>query len=147
MHFTNINIFSISIFIIIIIIISFFAYKKYFTQIEFNNKYSLISSSKYFYLKYLFLFLSLIIILFSIFGIKYGTDKNNGINNGIDIMFVLDVSKSMNVSDILDTNYAYTRLNISKISISDYIIKHPENRYGLVIFAMRCSFNNSTHNG
>lgn len=135
MNITNLNIFSISIFIIIILSISFLLYKKYYTQINFNKKYELIASQKHFYIKYIFLFLSLFIILFSIFWIKYWNSKNNTDNNWIDTMFVLDVSKSMNVADITDWRYNYTRLDLAKKSISDYIIKNPQNRYWLVIFA------------
>jgi hypothetical protein len=44
-------------------------------------------------------------------------------------MFVLDVSKSMNVADISDGHYNYTRLDIAKKAISDYVVKHDNNRY------------------
>jgi hypothetical protein len=44
-------------------------------------------------------------------------------------MFVLDVSKSMNVADITDNNYAYTRLDIAKESIARFVTKHSEDRF------------------
>jgi len=44
-------------------------------------------------------------------------------------MFVLDVSKSMNVADIEDSNYAYTRLDIMKKSISNFVVKHENDRF------------------
>jgi len=135
MQFTNINIFSILIFIIIFWVIAFLAYKKYFSQIKFNKKYKLLASPNNFYLKYIFLILSIVILLFSIFWIKYSGNSEQVQNEWIDVMFVLDVSKSMNVADISDSHYNYTRLDIAKKSIWDYIVKNENNRYWLVIFA------------
>ena len=135
MQFTNINIFSILVFIIISVIIAFLAYKKYHSQIKFNKKYKLLASPKNFYKKYIFLILSLLILLFSIFWLKYPSNTNQVENKWIDVMFVLDVSKSMNVADITDWNYDYTRLDIAKNAIADYVAKNENNRYWLVIFA------------
>ncbi|MDR1987837.1 MAG: VWA domain-containing protein [Candidatus Peribacteria bacterium] len=50
-------------------------------------------------------------------------------------MFVLDVSKSMNVFDIFSNNSSYNRLEFAKKAISDFITNNSENRYSLVIFA------------
>jgi hypothetical protein len=43
--------------------------------------------------------------------------------------FVVDVSKSMNVSDISDSNNAYTRLDVVKDSISKFVSSHPQDRF------------------
>ncbi|MDP2395610.1 MAG: hypothetical protein Q8S84_00880 [bacterium] len=43
--------------------------------------------------------------------------------------FVVDVSKSMNVADINDSEYAYTRLDVVKDAIAKYISSHTQNRY------------------
>jgi hypothetical protein len=45
------------------------------------------------------------------------------------MMFVVDVSKSMNVADITDSNYSYTRLDVVKDSISKYVASHREDRF------------------
>ncbi len=135
MQFTNLNFFSILVFIIIFIIISFLAYKKYFVQIKFNKNYELLASPKKFYIKYIFLLLSLSISLFAIFWLKYWEKKENIETKGIDMMFVLDVSKSMNVADIKDKNYAYTRLDVIKNSIENFVSSHKQDRFWLVIFA------------
>jgi len=45
------------------------------------------------------------------------------------MMFVLDVSKSMNVADIKDSNYKYTRLDVIKDSIAKFVVKHSEDRF------------------
>ncbi len=135
MQFTNINFLSVLIFIILLWIIIFLAYKKYYAQINFNKRYKLLSSKNNFYIKYIFLIFSLIILLTGIFGIKYLGDNIQGENKWIDVMFVLDVSKSMNVADISDSNYSYTRLDVVKKSIWDYVVNNDFNRYWLVIFA------------
>lgn len=135
MQFTNLNIFSILLFIILLIIIIFFSFLKYKNQIIFNKKFQLLSCHKYFYIKYIFLIFSFLIILFSIFWLKYNWEK--GIRNAswIDIMFVLDVSKSMNVADINSEKFSATRLDVAKKSIWDFIVKNKQNRFWLVIFA------------
>ncbi len=135
MQFTNLNIFTFLIFIILSWIIAYFVYKKYFTQISFNKKYKLLASRKIFYIKYIFLLLSIIIILFWIFWVRYWEKKVKTKAKWIDTMFVLDVSKSMNVADIKDSNYAYTRLDIVKEAIAKYVSEHKQDRFWLVIFA------------
>jgi Ca-activated chloride channel family protein len=135
MQFTNFNIFSILIFIIILLIIIFLAYSKYFSQINFNKKYKLLSSDNKFYLKYIFLIISFLILLFSIFWVKYWEKKDKTLSKWIDIIFVLDVSKSMNVEDVNDWKYSYTRLNLIKESIFKFVTSHSQDRFWLVIFA------------
>lgn len=135
MEFTNLDLSTFLIFIIIILILLVFWYKTYLSQIIFNNKFKLLSTGKYFYIKYILLILSFFIVLFSIFWPKYWDKKIQNQNNWIDMMFVLDVSKSMNVADIKDSNYAYTRLDVIKDAISKYVTSNIENRYWLVIFA------------
>jgi len=135
MEFTNLNIISFFIAIFAWMIITFFFYKLYFKQLKFNSEYKLLSSFKYFYVKYIFLILSLFIILFSMFWIKYWVKNTVNNNKGVDMMFVLDVSKSMNVADISDSNYNYTRLDIVKNSISKFVVNHKQDRFWLIIFA------------
>ncbi|MDR2640906.1 MAG: hypothetical protein LBC61_06525 [Candidatus Peribacteria bacterium] len=53
----------------------------------------------------------------------------------MDIIFALDVSKSMNVIDIFSNNSSYSRLEFAKGAISDFVSNNLENRYSLVIFA------------
>lgn len=135
MQFTDLNIISFLIFILILWSISFFAYKSYSKQSTFNKTFKLLSSKSNFYIKYIFLLFSLLIILMWIFGIKYWEIQNNLTANWIDVMFVLDVSKSMNVADISDLTHYYSRLDIAKKSISDFVINHKQDRFWLVIFA------------
>lgn len=135
MEFTNLNLLTFSIFIWIIFFIWILFYKLYIKQVKFNQKFNLLSTWKYFYIKYVFLLLSLFLMLFASFWVKYWEKKLNNEVNWIDIMFILDVSKSMNVPDIVDSNYSYKRLDIIKESISKFVISNRENRFWLIIFA------------
>ena len=109
----------------------FFTFYK--NNLEISKKYW-IEFSKYFYFKFLFLFFSFFSIFLSIFWIKYFPwDKEQRM--GIDIVFVLDVSKSMNVADVRGDWGNYLRLDFAKKSIWDFVLKNKNNRYSLVIFA------------
>lgn len=90
---------------------------------------------KYFYLKYIFLFLAFFTASLSIFGIKYGQKEESSESKWVDIIFTLDVSKSMNVADFNDWNNYYTRLDLVKKSIASFVQNHPQDRFWLVIFA------------
>lgn len=135
MQFTNLNILTITIFLTFILGFAFISYKSYLKQIDFNKDFPLLSSNSFFYIKYLILLLSFFIILFSIFWPKFWISENQSQTKWIDVTFVLDVSKSMNVADIEDNNYKYTRLDIAKKAISDFVVKNKQNRYSLIIFA------------
>lgn len=54
---------------------------------------------------------------------------------GIDCVWLLDVSASMDVPDVSDGDTSVSRLARAKSIIENYMVAHPENRYGLVIFA------------
>ena len=135
MELTNLNYTTFSIFIIVTLWIWYLSYKFYLKNINFNKNYKLLSTWKYFYLKYIFLLTSFLIILLNIFWVKIWEKQNRNEAKWVDMMFVLDVSKSMNVADITDNNYAYTRLDIIKKSISNFVVKHENDRFWLVIFA------------
>lgn len=135
MEFTNLNFLSFFIFIIAIISIIYFWFTKYKNQEKFNKKYTLLASEKNNYIKYIFLFLSVFIILFWIFWLKYWEKKVANEAKWIDIIFTLDVSKSMNVADISDSRYNYTRLDVIKEAISNFVVKNKQDRFWLVIFA------------
>ncbi len=132
MEFTNLNIYSFLIFFLILGIIIFLLFfkiykikileKKYIKLFENNNKY---------FLKEIFLAFSFIILLLWIFEIKYSSEKINTNVKWLDIVFILDVSKSMNT---LDINWK-TRLNLAKKMMANYISTNLNNRYWLIIFA------------
>lgn len=135
MELQNLNFLTFSIFTILIVVISFIWFKTYKNQISFNSKYKLLATNKQFYIKYIFLILSFAIVLFSIFWLKYWEKSVKNKSNWVDMIFVLDVSKSMNVADINDSKYAYTRLDVVKDSISKFVTNHTDDRFWLVIFS------------
>ncbi len=134
MQILNLNFLSVIFYLIvsIFIIFMFFVFLK--KQIFINKNYPWIAKGKYFYVKYIFLLLSFFVIFLSIFQIKVSKNTEQSWK-WIDIVFVLDVSKSMNVADISDTKFKYTRLDFSKKAISNFVVKNPQNRYSLVIFS------------
>lgn len=133
MEITNLNLLSVSIFIFIVIIIFYMAFKWYKKQIKININFKNLATRKYFFVKYVFLILAFFTIFISIFGIKSGI-SNYDKKEWIDIVFVLDVSKSMNVADIW-WSQNFTRLDFAKQSISEYVSNNLNNRYWLVIFS------------
>jgi len=136
MQLINFNITSILIFLTIIISSSFLIFLFFKKREKLKKKYFLLFNQKNsFYFKYIYLLISLIIILFWIFEIKYWEKEQKIKVNWIDIVFVLDVSKSMNAYDFTDWVYNLSRLNFAKTLIADYISKNSQNRYWLVIFA------------
>lgn len=135
MEITNLYASTFLIFITLLGLLFFVWYKTYNKQIQFNNKFRLLSSGKYFYIKYLFLILSFSIILLSIFWIKIWDKNIKNQNNWVDMTFVVDVSKSMNVADINNSDYSYTRLDVVKDSISKFVSSHSQDRFWLIIFA------------
>jgi len=130
----NINPISISIFLIISLLLIYISWKSYKEKKKIINK-NKISLKKTHFLKIFFLLSSFIIALSSIFQIKWKETEKQLKTKWVDIMFVLDVSKSMNTADISYENFKTTRLSLAKKAIEDYVIKHPNNRYWLVIFA------------
>lgn len=133
MEITNLNLLSISIFIFTIIIVFYLAFKWYKKQIKINTDFKNLAVKKYFFVKYVFLILAFFTIFISVFGIRSGI-SNYDKKEWIDIVFVLDVSKSMNVADIW-WKEDFTRLDFAKQSISEYVENNLNNRYWLVIFS------------
>jgi len=135
MIFTNLNS---SLFIFLFFTILFASFSFYFfysKQTKFNKNFRLLATNPTFFIKFLFLFLSFLILLFSLLEPKIWDKKLEIKSEWVDILFTLDVSKSMNVADISDWKYDYTRLDIIKSSIAQFVQKHPNDRFWLVIFA------------
>ncbi|MCD5380753.1 VWA domain-containing protein [Candidatus Gracilibacteria bacterium] len=136
MDLTNFTSLSITIFLIILLGGAVLLYRFFIKREKLRKCYTLLfSQSKHYYIKYIFLLFSSATIALGVFGIKYASETNTQEVNGIDISFVLDVSKSMNALDFSDGEYSVSRLDFTKALLSNYILENPENRYGLVIFA------------
>lgn len=126
MIFTNLNTFTITIFAILVIVslsVLYFQFREYKKTDNKNRFYSVIA-----------LILSFIVLLFPIFWIK--TIKNWFVEwLWTNIVFVLDVSKSMKALDYSEKRSLYSRLTASKQFISLFISQNPWNKYSLVVFA------------
>lgn len=130
----NLNFFSILIFLFINWIFIYIFYKFYKNQKFFWQKFSNFFSWKKIFLQFIFLYLSFFLIFLSIFSFKYFS-KDEVKWKWIDVVFVLDVSKSMNAIDIKWERWIYSRLDFAKKVISDFVLKNSENRFSLIIFA------------
>lgn len=88
-----------------------------------------IAHSKYGYPS-IFLVLAILITWISVFWYQIHLKKNISLEAS-NIVFVLDVSKSMLALDYGED----TRLQVAKNLIKEYILKYPNNKYALTIFA------------
>lgn len=88
------------------------------------------TSNSWFNLKSIFLILSLIFITIALMGPMWGEEEQTMKREGIDIVFALDLSNSMNAQDI-----APSRLEKAKNFIKKYINTLGGDRVGLVVFA------------
>jgi len=108
---------------------------KVFTKYIFFKKHNKLLFVKHSYLKYIILLLACVIVSFGLFDIKRWNVPIDVESNGVDIVFVLDVSKSMNALDFKEGNSLYGRLDAAKSLISNFVASHSEDRVGLIVFA------------
>lgn len=106
-------------FLIISLILLYFFYKK--KGFLFYSKYGLPN---------IFLFLAVILSAVSFFNFNFFKQQNL-ISKNSNIVFVLDVSKSMLALDYVDKS----RLDIAKNFVRNYVWEHLENHYWLTIFS------------
>lgn len=126
MLFTNLNKFSITIFtllLVISLIVFYFGFREYKKTKNRFRFYSTIA-----------ILISFFVLSIPIFLIQALKIENNNIV-WTNIVFALDVSKSMNALDLNNNNDTYSRLTASKKFIGDFIEKNPWNKYALVVFA------------
>lgn len=115
-----------------------------FLLIFFNNfrkkplnmqSYNFIISKKNRIIKAVFFIFAITFLFLAYFGIDFMNLNSNINSKSSNIVFVLDVSKSM---DIIDVNYRkklYSRLDYSKELIKSYVGTNSENNYSLIVFA------------
>lgn len=126
MLFTNLNKFSITIFILLFVIsliVFYFELKEYKKTKNKQRFYGVVS-----------LIISFLILLVPIFWIK-SLNKENIKTEWTNIVFVLDVSKSMNALDFSEWREVFSRLIAAKSFIADFISQNQWNKYSLVVFA------------
>lgn len=113
--------------------IVFFRYRKYFPANEKSVNYR--SDKNLVIVRITGLILSVVFLGATILepaGLMKGPSDST---EGIDCIWLLDVSASMDAEDIAGGNLNISRLSRAKSVIENHILAHPENRYGLVIFA------------
>lgn len=88
------------------------------------------TANSYFGLKFYICLISLTLLLVAAANPGKKDNKNTPVNKGVDVIFAVDVSKSMLTEDIGMSRLSAT-INLLKIVVSSM----PNNRYGLVTFA------------
>lgn len=121
MIFTNLNFLTFSLFFLIFVLVFFLVLK------NFKNKRDY---------KIIFLFLSFLFIFLSIFWIKYSWNSLK-IDDKDETLIILDVSKSMNVSDVSIDSKKVSRLLFAKKYIEKLILENKNSRYSLIIFSWK----------
>lgn len=126
---------------IFIVIIGVIWVSSYFFWVTYKKleKFHPLLFYKYSYIKYIFLLVSCLVLSIWIFDISFWTTKTTTKSTGIDIVFVLDVSKSMNALDFKDNNYMYGRLDAAKSMITKFVTQHTDDRFWLIVFAWDAS--------
>ncbi len=135
MIFTQLNITWIALFILLIVSIIFFWYSYFSKQKKLKNTYSLLLKEDKSILEMFLIALSIILLSFGLLWPKNFQNTETSSVEWIDIIIVLDVSKSMNARDVQQGNNFYSRIDASKLLVKNYVINNPANRYGLVVFA------------
>lgn len=79
--------------------------------------------------------ISILLIALALLRPQWGENTSTTRATGIDVMFTLDVSQSMRAEDVRTSQGDTNRLNLAKAMIHQYVESHPNNRYGLIIFA------------
>ncbi len=142
MTFANFNIYSVIIFLLLNWIVGYLLFVLYKWN---KNKFSLLtevfsplnilSNGKLNVrrLGLIFLFLSFFFVFLAIFWLRWGLKEQEVEVSGVNVAFVLDVSKSMNAIDEKLLNNS--RINLSKRFIGDFVNKFRNNRYSLTIFS------------
>jgi len=130
---SNINILSLSVFIIVLLIIFLVYSKKLYLEDNFLSNYIYKISPK---IKFLSLVLSLILLSIAFLEPRwFGFDNTK--TTAWNVVFVLDVTKSMNALDYMDEEkkIVFSKLDTAKKLILDTVKNHKENAYWLVAFA------------
>ncbi len=130
---------SISTFIFIIlwgIFIIYFCTRFYNIHKAHISEYPLLLSQSRRHIWWMILATILILLLFCFLwpSIRWASQDNEQF--WIDIVVILDVSKSMNASDIAwKAQKDFSRIEAAKLMLRNLVEFSPENRYGLVVFA------------
>ena len=85
--------------------------------------------------KYAFLLAAFFFLLLAGLRPQWGVKENVIQYEGLDILFAMDVSKSMNALDFSTQNRTIDRLRVAKELIKNFVQPRYQDRFGLVVFA------------
>lgn len=131
--FDSIHIVPAFLFLLVTLGVVFFRYRKYLFPREKTINYTI--NGKNAIIRIVSLVLSLVVLSAALLEPTGLVEDPSARAQGIDCVWLLDVSLSMDVPDIAENDSFISRLAKAKSVIENYMITHPENRYGLVIFA------------
>jgi len=123
MSLVNINIYTILIFLIWVSWVIYLFYYFYDYRKKLSKGYDFLNNKMNF-IRYFLLVWSFIIALFGIFHLEWWEKIVKTKVSGVDIMFTLDVSKSMDTIDVKYWHNLTTRLNLAKKAIWQYVATH-----------------------
>ncbi len=109
----------------------FVSYKKWQSYFSYKESRNYTFQKPLFYTLILWSFLSMILSFFW----PAWTSENMNSTSWSDIIFTIDVSRSMDTEDIDDGNAKISRLTMAKKIIENEIGNHPENHYWAIAFA------------
>jgi len=81
------------------------------------------------------LFLSIVFLGFALLAPAWGLSKKTVEKKGLDLVFAIDVSKSMNALDFSNKNEYVSRLDAEKYLIENFVKTRVDDRFGLIVFA------------
>lgn len=140
MSFGNLSIYSVFVLMIVLLVTIYSVFQIFKNRKQIKLNYFLIFSKFWandIITKFrVWIFIIFILIIWIAYIKPLWKDINQKVeSNGIDILFLLDVSKSMNAMDIKYQNYQISRLDGAKFIIKNIIKDHANDRAWLVVFA------------
>ncbi len=138
MNFFKLSLFHLLYILPLLVLGVFFIYKNILKNKQFNTlglakMRSYRFDDRFHKLRFIFLGLCLLLLFVSVLRPVWGANSKTSSAQGVDVVFTLDVSQSMRALDV--GNGSTDRLTLAKAMINKFSTLHPENRYGLVIFA------------
>lgn len=126
-------------FLVLLILVYFYAlifYKnfKYKTFYKFQDSLNYKKNNTISLIAYLFLFLSVLTLALVVFFTDYKNIKHDK-SSKTNIVFLLDVSKSMKAMDYNDSTKSISRLDTAKNFIKNFVESNSDFSYGLSVFA------------
>jgi len=86
-------------------------------------------------LKIILTILGISLLLFAVWRPQWGQEKQDTVRKGLDVVFAVDVSKSMDALDFSKGQNLISRLDATKYLVKSFTKTRPTDRIGLVEFA------------